>query len=113
MKASYLALHMIKYLALHLGLMMESHLGLIIEAHLGLMMDLIWVPQIAPLMVPIMANLWVHCLVFQLDKMLELRWVILMLLLVVIQMACLRDKHWQYHLYLLMVKHLDWMKASN
>ena len=70
--------NMVKYLALHLGLMMESHLGLIIDAHLGLMMDLIWVPQIAPLMVPIMANLWVHCLVFQLDKMLELRWVILM-----------------------------------
>ena len=43
---------------------------LIIEAHLGLMMDLSWVPQIAPLMVPIMENLWVHCLVFQLDKML-------------------------------------------
>ena len=64
---------MVNYLALHLGLMMESHLGLIIESHLGLMMDLSWVPQIAPLMVPIISNLWVHCLVFQLDKMLELR----------------------------------------
>ena len=30
----------------------------------------------------------------------------------VIQMACLRDKHWKYHLDLLMVKHLAWMKAS-
>ena len=70
MKASYLALQKVKYLALHVGLMMESHLGLIIEAYLGLMMDLSWVTQMAPLIVPMMANLWVHCLVFQLDKML-------------------------------------------
>ena len=75
MKASYLALQMLKYLALHSGLMMESHLVLIIKSHLGLMMDLSWVTQIAPLMVPMMANLWVHCLVFHLDNMLELRWV--------------------------------------
>ena len=66
----------------------------------------------APLMVPMMANLWVHCLLFQLDKMLELSWVLLIVLLMVIQMACLRDKHWKYHLVLLMVKHLAWMKAS-
>ena len=72
MKASYSTLQNVKYLALHLGLMMESHLGLMIEAHLRLMMDMIWVPQIAPLIVPMMANLWFHCLVFQLDKMLEL-----------------------------------------
>ena len=75
------------------------------------MMDLIWVPQITPLMVPTMSNLWFHCLVFQLDKMLELIWVLLMVLLMVIQMSCLRDKHWQNHLDLLMVKHLAWMKA--
>ena len=56
-------------------------------------------------------NQWVHCLVFQLDKMFELIWVLLMVLLVVIQMAWLRDKHWQYHFNLLMVKHLAWMKA--
>ena len=84
----------------------------IIEAQLGLMMDLSWFPQIAPLMVPMMANLWVSCLVFQLYKMLELSWVLLMVLLVVILMACFRDKHWQYHLDLLVVKHLAWMKAS-
>ena len=105
-KASYLALNMMKYLALHLVLMTESHLGLIIEAHLDLMMYLIWVPQISPLMVLMVANPWVHCLVFQLDKMLELSWVLLMVLLVVILMACFRDKHWQYHLDLLVVKHL-------
>ena len=85
---------------------------MIVEAHLDLMTDLRWVPQITHLMVPMMANLWVHCLVFQLYKMLELRWVLLMVLLMVIQMACLRDKHWKYHLDLLMVKHLAWMKAS-
>ena len=84
----------------------------IIEIHLGLMMDLSWVPQITPLIISMMANLWVHCLVFQLDKMLELSLVLLMVLLMVIQMACLRDKHWKYHLDLLMVKHLAWMKAS-
>ena len=84
----------------------------IIEAHLGPMMNMSWVPQITPLMVPTMENLWVHFLVFQLDKMLELSWVLMMVLLMVIQMACLRDKHWQYHLDLLMVKHLDWIKAS-
>ena len=67
---------------------------LIIEAHLGLMMDMSWVPQNAPLMVPMMENLWVHCLVFQLDKMLELSWVLMMVLLMVNHMACLRDKHW-------------------
>ena len=67
---------------------------LILEAHLGLMMY------------------WVHCLVFQLDKMLELSWVLLVVLLMVIQMACLRDKHWKYHLVLLMVNHLAWIKAS-
>ena len=87
MKASYLDLHMMKYLDIHLGLMRESHLGLIIEAHLGLMMDLRWVPQTAPLMVPMMANPWVHCLVFQLDNMLELSWVLLMVRLMVIHMA--------------------------
>ena len=76
------------------------------------MMDLSWVPHIAPLFVPIMANPWDHCLVFQLDKMLELRWVLLMVLLVVIQMILLRDNHCQYHLDLLMVKHLAGMKAS-
>ena len=76
MKASYLALQMVNYLALHLGLVMESHLGLIIEAHLGLMMDLRWVPQITPSMVLMMENPWVHCLVFQLDNMLLLRWVL-------------------------------------
>ena len=65
-----------------------------IEAHLGLMMDMIWVPQMAPLIVPMMSNPWFHCLVFQLDKMLELSWVLMMGLLMVIQMACLRDKHW-------------------
>ena len=85
---------------------------LIIEAHLGLIMDLSWVPQITPLMVPMMANLWVHCLVFQLDKMLELRWVLLVVLLMVIHMACLKDKHYKYHLDILMVKHMAWMKAS-
>ena len=85
---------------------------LIIEAHLVLMTDMSWVPQIVPLMVPMMANLWVHCLVFQLDKMLELSWFILMVLLMVIQMTFFRGKHWQYHLYLLMVNHLAWMKVS-
>ena len=45
------------------------------------------------------------------DNMLELRWVLLMVLLMVIQMACLSCKHWQYNLDILMVKHLDWMKA--
>ena len=76
------------------------------------MMALSWVPQMAPFIVPMMANLLVHCLLFQLDKMLELCWVLLMVRLVVIQMACLRDKQWQYHLYILMVQHLDWIKAS-
>ena len=85
---------------------------LILEAYLGLMMYLSWVPQITPLIIPMMANLWVHCLVFQLDKMLEQIWVLLVVLLMVIQMACLRDKHWKYHVDLLMVKHLAWMKAS-
>ena len=85
---------------------------LIIDAHLDLMMDLSWVHQINPLTIPMMANLWIHFLVFQLNKMLELRWVLLMVLLMVIQMACVRDKHWQYHLDLLMVKHLAMMKAS-
>ena len=84
---------------------------LIIEAHLGLMMDLSWVPQNAPLMVPMMSNLWVHFLVFQLDNILELSWVFLMLFLMMIKMACLRYKHWRYHLDLLMVKYLAWMKA--
>ena len=69
MKTSYLDFQKVKYLALHMGLMMESHLGLIIESHLDLMMDLSWVLHIAPLMVTMMANLWVHCLVFQFDKM--------------------------------------------
>ena len=85
---------------------------LILEAHLGLMKYLIWVPQITPLIIPMMANLWVHSLVFHLDKMLELIWVLLVVLLMVIQMECLRVKHWKYHLDLLMVKHLAWMKAS-
>ena len=85
---------------------------LILEAHLGLMMHLSWVPQITPLITTMMANLWFHCLVFQLDKMLELSWVLPVVLLMVIQMACLRDKHWKYHFDLLMVKHLAWMKAS-
>ena len=76
------------------------------------MMDMRWVPQITPVIITMIANLWVHCLVFQLDKMLELSWVLLMLLLMVIQMAYLRDKHWKYHLDLLMVKQLAWMKAS-
>ena len=75
-------------------------------------MDMSWGFLMAHLIVPIMANLWVHCLVFQLDKMLELSWVLLVVLLMVIHMAFLRDKHWQYHLDLLMVKHLAWMKAS-
>ena len=64
---------------------------LIVEANLGLMMDLSWVPQITPLIIPMMADLLVHCLVIQLDKMLELSWVILVVLLMVIQMSCLRD----------------------
>ena len=85
---------------------------LIIEAHLGLMMVLSWVPQITPLIIPMMANMCVHCLVFHLDNMLDLSWVLLVVLLIVIQMACLRDKHWRYHLDLLMVKHLACMKAS-
>ena len=70
---------MAKYFALNLGL--------IIEAHLGLLMDLSWVFLMAHLIVPMLENLWVHCLVFQLDKMLELSWVLLMLLLMVIKMA--------------------------
>ena len=81
MKPSYLALQMVKYLALHLGLMMESNLGLIIEAHLGLTMDLIWVNQMTPLMVPMMANLWVHCLVIHLDKMMYVSWALHMVIL--------------------------------
>ena len=85
---------------------------LITEAQLGLIMDLRWVPQITPLIIPMMANMWVHCLAFQLDKMLELSLVLLVVLLMVIQMACLRDKHWKYHLDSLMVKHLAWIKAS-
>ena len=85
---------------------------LILEAHLGLMMYLSWVPQITPLIIPMMEKLWFHCLVFHLDKMLELSWVLLVVLLMVIQMACLRDKHWKYHLDLLMLKHLAWMKES-
>ena len=88
-------------------------MGLIIESHLDLMMDLSWVPQMSPLIVPMMENQWVDCLVFQLYKMLELSWVLLMVLLVVIKMACLRDKNWQYQLDLLKVKHLAWMKASH
>ena len=111
MKVSYLASKMVKYLDQHLGLIMESQLGFIIEAHLGFLMDQSWVFLMDHLIVMI-ANLWVHCLVFQLDNMLELSCFLLMGLLMVIQMECLRDKHWQYHLDLLMVKHLAWMKAS-
>ena len=85
---------------------------LIIEAHLNLMMDLIWVPQITPLITPMMANLWFHSLVFQLDNMLKLSWVILMVCLMVIQMACLINKYWKYHLDVLMVKQLARMEAS-
>ena len=85
---------------------------LILEAHLGLMMYMSWFPHITSLIKSMMANLWVHCLVFQLDKMLELSWVLLVVLLMVIQMACLMDKHWKYQLDLLMVKHLAWIKAS-
>ena len=92
--------------------MTESHLGLIIESHLDYMMGLRWVPQITPSMVPMMANPWVHCLVFQLDKMLKLRWVLLLVLLMVIHMARLKDKHRQYPLDLLKVKNLAWIKAS-
>ena len=76
------------------------------------MMELSWVLLMAPLMVPMMANLWVHCMMFQLDKMMELSWVLLMVVLMVIQMTCFRDKHLQYHSNLLMLKQLDWMKAS-
>ena len=51
------------------------------------MMDLSWVPQMDPFIVPMMENPWVHCLVFQLDDILELSWVLLVVLLMVIQMA--------------------------
>ena len=79
--------------------------------HLELLMELSCILLMDSLMVSIMANLYVHCLVFQLDKMQELSRFILMVLLMVIQMEFLMDKHWQYHLDLLMLKHLAWMKA--
>ena len=80
MKASYLALQMVKQLALNLGLMMDSCLGLIIGAHLVLLVDISWFFLMAHLIAPMMAILWVHCLVFQLDNMLGLSWVLLMLI---------------------------------
>ena len=61
-------------------------MGLIIEAHLGFLMDLSWVFLMAHLIVPMMENLWVHCLMLQLDKMLELSWVLLVVILTVIKM---------------------------
>ena len=64
MKASYLDSQMVKHLALHLGLMM----------------DMIWVLLIAHLIVPMMANMWVHLLVIHLDIVFELRWVHLIVL---------------------------------
>ena len=87
MKASYLDLQMVNDLDLQLGLMMESHLGLIIEAHLGFLIDQSWFVLMAHLIIPMLENLWVHCLVFKLDKMLELIWVLLAMILMVIQMA--------------------------
>ena len=60
---------------------MGDRWGLIIEAHLGLMMDLRWVPQMAPLMVPMIENPWFNCFLFQFDNMFELMWVLLMVLL--------------------------------
>ena len=37
--------------------------------HLELLMELSWVLLMDPLMVPIMANMWVYCLVIHFDKM--------------------------------------------
>ena len=60
----------------HLGLMLELkwvvHMASVSDmqmgSHLGLSINLIWVL----LMVPLMANLWVYCLVIHLYKMLGL-----------------------------------------
>ena len=50
-----------------------------------------------------MYNLLIH-----LDKMMDVSWVLHMVLF----MDYLRDQHLEYHLYLLMVKHLYLMKES-
>ena len=58
--------------------------------HLELLMELSWVLQMALLMVPMMANLWVDCLLVHLDKMIGLS----LTLHMVILMAWLLDLSW-------------------
>ena len=74
---------MVKQLALHFVLMMQSHLAL--------MMDMSWVILVVSVMVPMMANLWVYCLMVHFDKMMVLMkvlsWVLQMVLLVVLMKA--------------------------
>ena len=45
-------------------------------------------------MVPMMANLSVHCLMFHLDKMMDVRWVHLMVLFMALLKVGLRYQHW-------------------
>ena len=63
------------------------------DLHLDLLMELSCILLMAPLMVTMMANLWVYCL----DKMMDVRWALHMVLL----MACLYDQHWECNLDLL------------
>ena len=53
--------------------------------HLELLMELSWFLLMAPLMVPMMENLWVYCVVIHLDNMMDVSWALHMVLF----MACL------------------------
>ena len=55
------------------------------DLHLELLMELSCIFLMDPLMVPMMAKLWVYCLVIHLDKMMDMVWDLHMVVL----MACL------------------------
>ena len=73
------------------------HLELQIETQYGLLEEMIWVIQMAHLMVLMKENLWVCYLVKHLDNMIEPYWDLHIVLKTQLNMVCLMEKHWSYH----------------
>ena len=77
------------------------------ELNLGLVKELSWFLHMYPLMVLMMANLWVHFLVKCFDQTMELYLVVLLVVVTEIFTACVWEQHWEYHMNVPMVTHLD------
>ena len=86
--------HLVHLVELYLALMKASYSAIVMLECFVIYLEL----HMYPLMVLMMANLWVHFLVKCFDQTMELYLVVLLVVVTEIFTACVWEQHWEYHM---------------